>query len=95
MSAAIKPVQMVQEIPGVGAHGGAPSHATDAVLKPSNPVPDGMREVQGIDFNDFGESDITVPEMVAGMATMGFQASAVSNAVQIINDMVEKDNASL
>jgi hypothetical protein len=51
-----------------------PSNATDAVLKPSEPVPEGSREVQGIDFNDY--------------ADMGFQATAVGEAVRIVNDMV-------
>jgi hypothetical protein len=66
----------------------APSGATDAVLKPSDPVPEGAREVQGIDFNKYAVHPITVEELVAGMATTGFQASAVGNAVRIINDMV-------
>ena len=65
-----------------------PSAATDAVLKPSDPLPDGMREVEGIDFNKHQGRDITVSELVAGMANMGFQASAVGEAVRIINDMV-------
>ncbi|MCJ1254825.1 Deoxyhypusine synthase [Lignoscripta atroalba] len=64
-----------------------PSAATDAVLKPSDPLPDGMREVEGIDFNKHQGRDITVSELVAGMANMGFQASAVGEAVRIINDM--------
>ena len=66
----------------------APNVATDAVLKKSNPVPDGLRQVKGVDFDDFRERDMTVRDLVAGMATMGFQASAVAEAVRIINDMV-------
>jgi deoxyhypusine synthase len=65
-----------------------PSNATDAVLKPSEPVPEGSREVQGIDFNDYAERAITVEELVGGYANMGFQATAVGEAVRIINDMV-------
>lgn len=65
-----------------------PIIATAAVLKPSEPVADGARQVKGLEFDDFRERDITVKEMVAGMANMGFQASAVADAVRIINDMV-------
>lgn len=66
----------------------APAAAADAVLKRSDPVPDGLRQVQGIEFDHFRARDMTVRDLVAGMATMGFQASAVAEAVRIINDMV-------
>ena len=69
-------------------NGQASATATGAVLKPSDPVPQGVRRVNGIEFNDYGGRDITVKELVAGMADMGFQASAVGDAVRIINDMV-------
>lgn len=62
--------------------------ATGAVLKPSEPVSAGMVEVSGLDFDKFAGKDITVKEMLASMSKMGFQASAVSEASRIINDMV-------
>ena len=65
-----------------------PALAADAVLKASAPISDGAREVQGVEFNHYGGRDITVKEIIAGMARMGFQASAVSEAVRIIKDMV-------
>jgi hypothetical protein len=65
-----------------------PSNATDAVLKPSEPVPEDSTEVQGIEFNDYADRAITVEELVAGYASMGFQATAVGEAVRIVNDMV-------
>ena len=68
--------------------GQAPSLSTDAVLKPSAPVPEGVQEVSGVDFNKYKDHDITVAELVSQMTTTGFQASAVSDAVRIINDMV-------
>lgn len=71
-----------------------PTIAADAVLKPSDPVPEGMQQVSGLEFDDFRERDMTVTEMVAGMATMGFQASAVADAVRIINDMVSPSTSS-
>ena len=66
----------------------APALATDAVLKQSEPIAAGMREVDGIDFDDYAGRDMTVAELVAGMTNMGFQASAVTEATRIINDMV-------
>ena len=75
--------------PGRAApNGHVPSAATNAVLKPSDPIPQGVRMVKGIEFNDYKGREITVNELVAGMAEMGFQASAVGDAVRIINDMV-------
>lgn len=68
--------------------GSVPSVATDAVLKPSEPMPDGAKKVEGIDFSHYEGRDVTVPELVAGMSRMGFQATAVGEAVRIINGMV-------
>jgi deoxyhypusine synthase len=68
----------------------APAGATDAVLKPSEPVPEGSREVQGIDFNQYASRSITVEELIGGYASMGFQATSVAEAVRIINDMVSR-----
>ena len=83
---------MGSEKPGFEA--APPSKATDAVLVASDPVPEGMQEVQGIDFNDHHGTDITVADLVDGMANMGFQASAVGDAVRIINKMVRQYFAS-
>lgn len=69
-------------------NGNAPDTATGAILKPSDPVPTTARPVSGINFDSYEDHDITVKELVAGMANMGFQASAVADAVRIINDMV-------
>lgn len=65
-----------------------PSNATDAVLKPSEPVPADAREVRGIDFDDYAQRSITVEELMGGYARMGFQATAIGEAVRIVNDMV-------
>ncbi|KAL8669893.1 MAG: hypothetical protein Q9168_005540 [Polycauliona sp. 1 TL-2023] len=67
----------------------APDKATGAVLKPSAPVPSTARVVKGVEFNNYTNSPLTVEELVQNMATMGFQASAVSEAVRIVNDMRE------
>ena len=68
----------------------APSGATDAVLKPSDPVPDNAIPVQGLDFDNFADRNMTVAELVEGMANMGFQASSIGQAVEIVNGMVRK-----
>ncbi|KAL1957118.1 hypothetical protein VTO42DRAFT_6376 [Malbranchea cinnamomea] len=69
----------------MGSH--APSSAAQAVLVASDPVPDDAQQVSGVDFNRYQDRDITVAEMVDAMGTMGFQASAVGDAVKIINEM--------
>ena len=66
----------------------APDKATDAVLKPSVPVSPNAREVRGVEFSKYENTPLTVEELVANMACMGFQASAVSEAVRIVNEMV-------
>ncbi|KAL8810534.1 MAG: hypothetical protein Q9200_002502 [Gallowayella weberi] len=74
---------------GNGAHNGAqaPQGATGAVLRSSAPVPPNSRIVKGIEFNDHREKPVTVEGLVEDMASMGFQARAVSEAVRIVNDM--------
>ena len=62
--------------------------AADAVLKMSAPMPEEASAVHGIEFNNYRDRMISVEDLVAGMGAMGFQASAVSSAVQIINGMV-------
>ena len=66
----------------------APSQATQAVLVASEPVPEGIAKVQGIDFDKCADHDMTVKEMVEGMASTGFQSTAISEAARIIKEMV-------
>ena len=66
----------------------APTGATDAVLKPSDPIAEGEKEVKGLEFDRFQNKDISVRELVEGMGNMGFQATSVGEAVRIINEMV-------
>ena len=70
--------------------GAAPSGATEAVLKPSDPIPEGTIPVKGLDFDKFTGRNITVAELVEGMTHMGFQASSIGQAVEIVNGMVCK-----
>ncbi|KAL8706605.1 MAG: hypothetical protein Q9201_000352 [Fulgogasparrea decipioides] len=73
-----------QDGPG-SAH--VPITATDAVLKPSAPVWPEARAIQGLDFNHYAQKALTVEELVGHMTCMGFQATAVAEAVRIINGM--------
>ena len=66
----------------------APQVATAAVLKPSEDMPEGARKVKGFEFDGHEKEEVTVSELINGMANMGFQASALADAVRIINDMV-------
>jgi deoxyhypusine synthase len=75
----------------MAANGAAPSGATDAVLKPSDPVPEGAMPVKGLDFNDFKDRDISVAELVENMTQMGFQASSIGQAAKIVDGMVCTD----
>lgn len=65
-----------------------PSTVTDAVLKPSDPLPHGMTQVEGIDFDRYTDRSITAEELITGMKNMGFQATSVAEAVRITNNMV-------
>ena len=69
-------------------NGTAPTDATNAVLKPSDPVPDGAVPVNGIEFNNFSNRNITVAELVDGMSNDGCQATSIGQAVKIVDGMV-------
>lgn len=69
-------------------NGTAPSGATGAVLKPSDPVPEGAVPVKGLDFDAFADRNVTVAELVENLTNMGFQASSLGQAVDIVNGMV-------
>lgn len=71
-----------------GAHESAPASVQDAVLKASDPVPQDAVAVKGLDFDDFAGRNISVADMVSGMAKMGFQASNIGQAVEVIDEMV-------
>ncbi|KAI9676297.1 MAG: Deoxyhypusine synthase [Bathelium mastoideum] len=65
----------------------APAGATDAVLKASEPVEEGAKQVRGIEFDRYKNSGISVQDMVQGMGDMGFQATSIGEAVRIVNGM--------
>ncbi|KAI9810934.1 MAG: Deoxyhypusine synthase [Phylliscum demangeonii] len=65
-----------------------PAVATAAVHKQSGPMPAGAATVEGIDFDHYAGRDITAAELAVAMSTMGFQATALGEAVRIINGML-------
>jgi deoxyhypusine synthase len=67
--------------------GAPPSAATDAVLVKSDEMPEDAQKVEELDFNKI-KGPVTAEHLLVGMKNMGFQASAMAEAVRIINDMV-------
>ncbi|GMG19527.1 unnamed protein product [Ambrosiozyma monospora] len=67
--------------------GELPNLASDAVLKQSVPVPDYFEEVKGVDYSKPESRNARAKDIVASMRTMGFQASSVSKACEIIDEM--------
>src|ERR1700753_853726 len=51
----------------------APTGVAEAVLKPSDPVPEDATPVKGIEFDQFAGQSITVEQLLEGYANMGFQ----------------------
>src|SRR4051794_22779116 len=68
--------------------GAPPESVSAAVLVPSNKMPEGSTEVEGLEFNKFAKKEMSVRELVDGMSKMGFQAGGIGEATKIINDMV-------
>lgn len=68
--------------------GARPDTAAEAVLKPSDPVPEHWEKVKGFEFDNFRGRDVTVRELLNGMGTMGFQGSELAKAKDVINGMV-------
>lgn len=71
---------------------GAPSSAKDAVLVKSDDMPRDAQAVEELDFNRLtaatnGGDGIPADALLAGMRHMGFQASSVARAVDIIAHM--------
>ncbi|TQS31905.1 hypothetical protein Golomagni_07800, partial [Golovinomyces magnicellulatus] len=63
-----------------------PSSVTDAVLMKSVEMPEDAQTVEELDFNKL-KGPITAEDLFLGMRHMGFQASAMGEAIRIINDM--------
>lgn len=64
-----------------------PTLAADAVLKQSVPIPADFVEVQGVDYSQDKAYNLRATDLIDSMRTMGFQASSVAKACDIINEM--------
>ena len=60
---------------------------TNAVLVKSEEMPKDAQKVEELDFNKL-KGPITAEDLFLGMRNMGFQATSMSEAIRIINDMV-------
>lgn len=66
-----------------------PSKATEAVLVPSDPLPEHAQEVKGIDWTRLPtEQRSIIASFVNDLTRQGFQSSSIGDAIRIINDMV-------
>ncbi|EIF48138.1 Deoxyhypusine synthase [Brettanomyces bruxellensis] len=64
-----------------------PALANDAVMKASVPVPENFEEVHGVDYSKPESRNSRAIDLVKSMKTMGFQASNLYTACEIINEM--------
>lgn len=64
-----------------------PDLAADAVMKESIPVPASFQEVKGVDYSKPNSRNMRAVDLVESMKTMGFQASNLYTACEIINEM--------
>ncbi|KAJ4517691.1 Deoxyhypusine synthase [Exophiala dermatitidis] len=65
-----------------------PAKATEAVLVPSEPVPQGSQQVKGIDWQSLpAEQRNIISNFVDQLTGQGFQSSSLGDAIRIINDM--------
>lgn len=64
-----------------------PTLAADAVLKQSIEIPADFVKVSGIDYSKDSAYNSRASDLIDSMRTMGFQASSVATACDIIHDM--------
>lgn len=64
-----------------------PESLNDAVLKSSDPVPEDFVKVRGIDYSKSESINMRATDLINAMKTMGFQASSLGEACNIIDEM--------
>lgn len=66
-----------------------PTKATDAVLVASEPLPENVQQVEGIEWAALPDTQrIIISNFVHQLTGQGFQSSSIGDAIRIINDMV-------
>ncbi|AGO09955.1 AaceriAAL036Wp [[Ashbya] aceris (nom. inval.)] len=68
-------------------HDSAPGDVAEHVFKQSEPVPENFVEVKGIDYSRPDAVDMRATDLIKSMKTMGFQASSLGQACDIIDEM--------
>lgn len=63
-----------------------PSGAANAVLLPSQPLPEGTLSVEGPDF----ERDLSLDALLGSYERIGFQATSLGRAIHVVDNMVSK-----
>lgn len=71
----------------MSANDAIPDLAGGAVLMKSDPVPEDSLVVKGIDYSKPESRNARASDIIDGMKTMGFQASSVAKACEIIDEM--------
>lgn len=71
----------------MSANTAIPGLANEAVLKASDPIPEDSVVVKGIDYSKPESRNARASDIIDGMKTMGFQASSVAKACEIIDEM--------
>jgi deoxyhypusine synthase len=61
-----------------------PASASNAVLKPSDPLPEDAIAIQGPNF----EAHLSLQELLSSYERIGFQASSLGKAIDVVNRMV-------
>jgi deoxyhypusine synthase len=61
-----------------------PTGVSSAVLKASDPVPEGAISVQGPNF----DKPLDLQQFISSYERIGFQANSLAKAIHIINNMV-------
>ncbi|CCE62840.1 hypothetical protein TPHA_0D02020 [Tetrapisispora phaffii CBS 4417] len=67
--------------------GKLPDTLNDAILKASVPIPDDYIKIEGIDYSKPEAVDMKASDLIENMKRMGFQASSLGQACDIINNM--------
>lgn len=63
-----------------------PGGASAAVLKPSEPMSDAAVSVEGPNF----DQDVTLAQLLDSYKRIGFQASSLAKAIEIVNKMASR-----
>ena len=63
-----------------------PQGASNAVLLPSHPIPEDTLSVEGPNF----ECSLSIDELLGSYERIGFQATSLGRAIQVVDKMVSK-----